>query len=57
MGNKRTPIEWTKDNHKHFPKQFKIQIETFLNCLKRNQQKTGIKIPKFVLFEIIKKTN
>jgi hypothetical protein len=34
MGNKRTPIEWSKENHKQFPKQFKIQIETFLMSLR-----------------------
>ena len=34
MGNKRTPNEWNKMNHYLFPIQFKIQIETFLNCLR-----------------------
>ena len=57
MGNKRTPNEWNPNNHKFYSKQFKIEIETFLKCLKRNHQKTGIKIPKFVIFEIIKKIN
>jgi hypothetical protein len=33
---------------------FKEAVYTFLLCMKRNQRQTGLKIPKFVLFEIIK---
>jgi len=46
--------EWSPNNHIEFPKKFRKNIETFLFCLKRIQYKSGVKIPKFVIFEIIK---
>ena len=47
-------INWTHQQHKYFSLEFQQRIHTFLLFLKRNQMKTGLKIPKFVLFEIIK---
>ena len=34
MGNKKTPKEWNKGNYKQFSVDFKIEIETFLICLR-----------------------
>ena len=50
------PLIWSPENHKFFPNDFKKRIETFYLSLKKIQFKTGIKIPKFVIFEIIKFT-
>jgi len=50
------PRKWKCENHKSFPLNFRLGIWTFLLCMKRNQVNTGLKIPKFVLFEIIKFT-
>ena len=52
----KSMMEWSHENHIHFPDSFKKRILLFVLFLKRNQIKTGLKIPKFVLFEIIKKT-
>ena len=48
------PTQWTSENHKNCAPSFKQRIIAFVLFLKRNQMKTGLKIPKFVLFEIIK---
>jgi len=50
----QTSIIWNHDNHTFYPKEFKERIYTFTLYLKRNQVNTNLKIPKFVLFEIIK---
>jgi len=47
---------WSHETHKTFPNTFKQKILLFVVHLKRNYVKTKIKIPKFVLFEIIKLT-
>ena len=47
-------MEWSHIHHKFYSLDFKNRIYTFVLFLKRNQMKTGLKIPKFVLFEIIK---
>jgi len=49
-------FHWTPTSHKFFSVHFKKTIYSFLCCLKRIQCETKIKIPKFVLFEIIKFT-
>jgi len=54
FGDNATYLEWSCKNHNSFSKEFQQRIHTFLLFLKRNQMKTGLKIPKFVLFEIIK---
>jgi len=54
----RTINEWSSNDHIEFPKKFRDNIEIFLFCLKRKQMESKIycfKVPKFVLFEIIKK--
>ena len=50
----QTSIIWNHNNHTFYPKEFKERISTFTLYLKRNQVNTKLKIPKFVLFEIIK---
>jgi len=50
----QTSIIWNHNNHAFYPKEFKERIYTFTLYLKRNQVNTKLKIPKFVLFEIIK---
>jgi hypothetical protein len=44
----------SNDHHKLTFPAFQQSLHTFLLCLKANQFKTKLKIPKFVLFEIIK---
>ena len=47
--------EWSIDEHKNFPNQFREMIFLLICSLRRNcQNKTLPKIPKFVLFEIVK---
>ena len=48
--------EWNPKDHILFPSSFQKRILYFVLFLKRNQISSGLKIPKFVLFEIIKKT-
>jgi hypothetical protein len=51
-------IQWNHTNHKKLTfAPFQDAVRTFLFCLKINQKQTKLKIPKFVLFEIIKKIN
>ena len=50
------PFHWSPELHFSFNDVFKNKITNFLFCLKHFQKETKIKIPKFVLFEIIKKT-
>lgn len=47
-------IKWNPENHYRFSNKFKNSILYFLFVHKRNQINTGLKIPKFVLFEIFK---
>ena len=48
-------IKWSAENHHQFSTTFRNRIHCFLLIHKRNQNSTGLKIPKFVLFEIFKK--
>ena len=48
-------IKWSSENHHQFSTTFRNRIHCFLLIHKRNQNSTGLKIPKFVLFEIFKK--
>ena len=52
--DKNVELIWNPDNHTYYPKQFKDKIYYLILFLKRNQIQTGLKIPKFVIFEIIK---
>ena len=47
--------KWSSENHRQFGTTFRNRIHCFLLVHKRNQNNTGLKIPKFVLFEIFKK--
>ena len=51
----RINIKWSSENHHQFSATFRNRIHCFLLIHKRNQNSTGLKIPKFVLFEIFKK--
>jgi len=46
--------EWSPDNHPSYLLAFRKAIFTFLLCLRRFRASTGLKLPKFVLFDIIK---
>ena len=50
-----TNSKWSSENHHQFSTTFRNRIYCFLLAHKRNQNSTGLKIPKFVLFEIFKK--
>ena len=54
-------IEWSPELHIHFSKMFNQTIFVFVLCLKRIAKHTTnwivhLKIPKFVIFDIIKYT-
>jgi len=53
-GNRKAT--WTPEHHSHFPSAFQNAIHTFVLALKRIRSSSGIRLPKFILFEIIKKT-
>eukprot|EP01091_Cochliopodium_minus_P019643 TRINITY_DN8328_c1_g2_i1.p1 TRINITY_DN8328_c1_g2~~TRINITY_DN8328_c1_g2_i1.p1 ORF type:complete len:363 (+),score=93.91 TRINITY_DN8328_c1_g2_i1:160-1248(+) len=44
---------WSPEKHSHFSSLFKQNISTFVKCLKFKQSVWKLKLPKFVLFEII----
>ena len=46
--------KWSSENHHQFSATFRNRIYYFLLVHKRNQNNTGLRIPKFVLFEIFK---
>ena len=48
---------WSPENHKDFSPLFQSKILLFYQCLKRIQLLTGLKIPKFIIYEIIKFIN
>lgn len=54
IGGKRK-VEWGVDNHSSFPCSFRKSVETLYLFLKRNFFETGLKIPKFVVYEIVKR--
>jgi len=56
LDNALVERNWTSNKHNEFSESFKQRVLLFVLHLKRNQLKIGLKIPKFVLFEIIKKT-
>ena len=47
-------LEWSADTHVHFGVDFKKRILHFVLCLRRIREKNGLRIPKWVLFIIIK---
>ena len=57
INNQSTSFKWSPINHKYFHSSFKLSIKTMYNCLKRVQLLFGLKIPKFVIYEIIKLVN
>lgn len=54
-GGRRVLI-WSPEDHKYFSSSFQQRILLFLLFLKRNQSQTGLKIPKPVIHEIIKRS-
>ena len=47
-------VEWNPKTHHLFPKSFREAVAAFLFCLRRFQDEGDFKVPKFVLFEILK---
>lgn len=47
-------VEWSPKNHKYFSDTFKFEVLILYKCLKRIQLLTDLKIPKFIIYEIIK---
>jgi len=56
LGGEKKLFEWNPQIHSQFDLPFQNRIFTFLLSLNRFQHNTTIKLPKFILFEIIKKT-
>jgi hypothetical protein len=50
-------MPWTSERHYNQSNSFKKAIYTFLFCLQQKQKQSKLKIPKLVLFEIIKAVN
>jgi len=47
-------VMWRAEQHIYQPPEFKSTILMFMKCLKVWQKLTRIKIPKFIIFEILK---
>jgi alpha-tubulin suppressor-like RCC1 family protein len=54
IANTKKRERWDHAHHQFYGELFRQRILTFLLAHKRNQICTGLRIPKFVLFEIIK---
>ena len=52
--NNTTTSDGSPENHKYFSPLFQIKILIFYQYLKRIQLLTGLKIPKYIIYEIIK---
>lgn len=50
-------MPWSNENHKDYPLQFRQRIFVLILCLKVNFSCMRLKLPKFLLFEIIKKVD
>eukprot|EP01091_Cochliopodium_minus_P012307 TRINITY_DN36_c1_g1_i2.p1 TRINITY_DN36_c1_g1~~TRINITY_DN36_c1_g1_i2.p1 ORF type:complete len:231 (-),score=42.44 TRINITY_DN36_c1_g1_i2:76-768(-) len=48
-------MDWSPENNKFFSRSFQRGIFSFCLCLKRLNSLKGIKLPKFIIYEIIKK--
>jgi len=48
-------FHWSPDMHFYYPNSFKKSVLTLLKVLKKIEFETGLRIPKFVKFEIFKK--
>ena len=47
-------LSWEPQNHQFFFYSFKLSVKVLVCCLKVIQKNAGLKIPKFVLYEIIR---
>lgn len=56
IGNGYPHIQWSSYTHHLFPLSFRKSIKMFYNCLYQLKFSTGIKIPKYILYIIIKKS-
>ena len=54
-GNKLRRV-WSPEKHHSFSPSFRLAVFTFLLCMNHFRESTGLKVPKFVLFEIFKIT-
>ena len=52
--NQTEVTEWTPDTHCLFSTSFKSSVFGFVCCLKLVHKKNNLKIPKFILYEIVK---
>lgn len=51
---KINPLNWSQEKHTLLPWSFQLGIITLYKCLKQIYLKTNIKIPRFIMYEIIK---
>lgn len=54
INNQSVSFEWSPLNHKYFSDSFQIEVLILYKCLKKIQLLSGLKIPRFVIYEIIK---
>ena len=54
INNESILSEWWPKNHKYLSLSFRVEILTLYKYLKRIQFLCGLRIPKFVIYEIIK---
>lgn len=54
INDKIMDFDWSPDSHKWYPNKFKDNIILLYKCLKQYKILTGVKIPKFIIYEIIK---
>ena len=45
---------WRADEHHNYPLTFQRAVLALVLCLRRRKEETGLRVPKFILFEIIK---
>ena len=56
-GESTSSRKWSPEIHKHFPESFKQGSLTFVFCLKQIYAEKSIKLPKYMIFEILKKVD
>jgi len=56
VNGRKLQLQWRPEKHSRYPSAFRQRILTFVLSLKVFHQKTALKLPKFLLFEIIKKS-
>lgn len=54
LGGGEQNVEWDTENHKFLPSAVRERIFTFFVSLRILAKKTGAKIPRFVVYHIVK---